>query len=158
TDFGGSEPLFGLFATRRQATEALQTLADAHALCPVVLGLEKPTLPGRPCFAFQVHKCKGACVGQEPLAHHSLRLQMALARMRLQTWTYPGAIGLVERNDFLDVEEVHLVDGWRYLGTAKSAADVDALLQQAAHVSFDRDTYKLLTTQLAKGKLTIRHY
>lgn len=158
TDFGGSEPLFGLFATRRQATEALQKLADAHALCPVVLGLEKSTLPGRPCFAFQVHKCKGACVGQEPLAHHSLRLQMALARMRLQTWTYPGAIGLVERNDFLDVEEVHLVDGWRYLGTARSAADVDALLQQAAHVSFDRDTYKLLTTQLAKGKLTIRHY
>ncbi|MBT9567190.1 MAG: GIY-YIG nuclease family protein [Thiobacillus sp.] len=157
-DFGGPEPLFGLFATRRQATEALRKLAEAHTLCPVVLGLEKPAQPGRPCFAFQVQKCKGACVGDESLVHHGLRMRMALVQMKLQAWDYPGPIGLVERNDFLDLEEVHLVDGWRYLGTAHSAEDIESLLAHAAHVSFDRDTYKLLRTHLAKGKLTVRRY
>ncbi len=77
--FGRAGELFGLFATRREASTALRKIAEAHALCPVILGLEKPTLPGRPCFAHQVHKCKGACVGKEAIGLHSARLMAALA-------------------------------------------------------------------------------
>jgi len=60
---------------------------------------------------------------------HSARLMAALAKLKLDAWAYPGPIGLVERDDFLDVEEVHVVDGWRYLGTARGEAEIHQLLE-----------------------------
>lgn len=155
-DFGRAGELFGLFATRREATNALRKIAEAYELCPIVLGLEKATRPGRPCFAHQVGKCRGACVGKEPIGLHSARMMAALGRLKLKAWPYPGPIGLVERDDFLDVEEVHVVHGWRYLGTARSEADIHELLEQAGRAAFDMDTYKLLKAHLAKGKLLVR--
>ena len=155
-DFGRADDLFGLFASRREATNTLRKIADAYQLCPAILGLEKPSQPGRPCFAFQVHKCKGACVGKEAIGLHSARVMAALAKLKLEAWPYPGPIGLVERDDFLDVEDVHVVTDWRYLGTAKSEAGIHALLEQAGQAPFDIDTYKLLKAQLGKGKVAVR--
>lgn len=154
--FGRAGELFGLFATRREAHTALCKIAEAHQLCPLILGLEKPTQPGRPCFAHQLHKCKGACVGKEAIGLHSARLMAALARLKLEAWPYPGPIGLVERDDFMDVEQVHVVDGWRYLGTARCEADVHDLLDQGSTAPFDRDAYKLIRSHLGKGKLEVR--
>lgn len=155
-DFGRAGDLFGLFATQREATNTLRKIADAYELCPAILGLEKPAQPGRPCFAFQVHKCKGACVGKEPIGMHSARLMAALAKLKLEAWTYPGPIGLVERDDFLDVEEVHVANGWRYLGTARSEAEIHDLIEQSGQARFDMDTYKLLKARLSKGKIKVR--
>ena len=155
-DFGRAGDLYGVFTTRRQANNTLKKIADAYELCPVILGLEKPTQPGRPCFAFQVHKCKGACVGKEPIGLHSARLMSALAKLKMDAWAYPGPIGLVERDEFLDVEEVHLVNGWCYLGTAKCEADIYGLLEQSGQTQFDMDTYKLLKSHLGKGKVIVR--
>ncbi len=155
-DFGRADDLFGLFATRREANNTLRKIAEAYELCPVILDLEKSTQPGRPCFAFQVHKCKGACVGKEPIGLHSARMMSALAKLKMDAWAYPGPIGLVERDDFLDVEEVHVVNDWRYLGTARSEAEIHELLEQAGQARFDMDTYKLLKTQLGKGKVIVR--
>lgn len=152
-DFGRCE-LYGLYNNRRQATSALRKIAEAYELCPVVLGLEKPGQPGRPCFAFQVRKCRGACCGKEPIGVHSARMMAALARLKLKAWPYTGPIGLVERDDFLDVEEVHLVHNWRYLGTARSEAEVHELLQDADQAAFDMDTYKLIKAWL--GKVRVR--
>jgi len=50
------------------------------------------------------------------------------------------------------------VDGWRYLGTAKSDADIHDLLEQASTAQFDRDTYKLIKSHLGKGKLKVRRF
>lgn len=155
-DFGRADDLFGPFPTRREANNTLKKIAEAYELCPVTLGLEKPTQAERSCFAFQVHKCKGACVGKEAIGLHSARLMAALAKLKMDAWTYPGPIGLVERDDFLDVEEIHVVNGWRYLGTARSEAEVHDLLEQAGQAQFDMDTYKLLRTHLGKGKLKVR--
>ena len=161
-DFGRSNALFGLFASNREATNTLRKIAEAYALCPAVLGLEKLNQPGRACFAHQTGKCKGACVGKEAIGLHSARTMTALAKLKLTAWPYPGPIGLVERDDFLCMEDVHVVDGWRYLGTAKDAAEVHELLLQADRAPFDMDTYKLLKTyltkaHLSKGKVMLRH-
>lgn len=153
---GSGAECFGLFASRREATTALRKIAEAHALCPAILGLEKAPSAGRTCFAFQVHKCRGACAGREPIGLHSARLMAALARLRLEPWPYPGPIGLVERDDFLDIEEVHVIDRWRYLGTARSEAEIHELLREGAGAAFERDAYKLIKSQLDKGRLEAR--
>jgi len=153
-DLGGADGLYGLFNSKREAGNTLRKIAEAYKLCPTLLGLEKPA--PRACFTFQVRQCKGACVGREPRNLHSARLMSALAKLRMQPWPWPGPVGLVERDEFRDVEDVHVLADWRYLGTAHSEAEIHEILEQAANVPFDMDTYKLLKTHLGKGKLKIR--
>jgi DNA polymerase-3 subunit epsilon len=155
-DPGVNGELYGLFSSKREATLALRKIAQAHQLCPTILGLEKTSRPGQPCIAHQQQQCRGACAGRESTGLHSARLMAALARLRLDGWPYAGPIGIVERNDFLDREEVHLVDAWRHLGTARSEPELKELLQTPTQVEFDLDIYKLLKAQLAKRGKAVR--
>ncbi len=56
------ESLYGPFATRAHVKAMLEGLAGEHGLCWRLLGWEKR---GGPCFARQVRKCRGACIGEE---------------------------------------------------------------------------------------------
>ena len=141
-DFGLSTSCYGLFKNAREATEVLRALADSHNLCDILLGLEKRT-PGKPCFGHQIRRCKGACVGKEPLARHTLRLVGALAGLKLVSWPFAGPALIREG------EEAHLIEGWRYLGTPRSDAELAELLD-AGRPQFDRDTYKLLAKYTGK--------
>lgn len=135
-DFGRREDLYGLFRTRREATNRLRALARDHALCPPLLGLEKHS-PGARCFDFQLKRCRGACNGGESRAAHTLRLVEALHGLKLESWPWPGPIGLREG------EELHVVDGWRYLGSARDEARLAEVLE-GGRPAFDMDIYKIL--------------
>jgi DNA polymerase-3 subunit epsilon len=148
-DFGRAECLYGLFKSRRKAETALRELADAHKLCLVMLGLEQRTRPGKPCFAHQLRRCRGACVGVEPAALHQARLEAALASLKVKTWPYAGPIGLVE-SGVGERQDIHLVHNWCYLGTARSEDELWAMLDaMPARPAFDLDTYKILVRALA---------
>lgn len=135
-DPGRQEHLYGVFKNPKEAKAALTDLAKTRKLCPVVLGLEVGE-PGKPCFARQLKHCKGACVGEESLRQHSLRLMDGLAKLRLETWPFPGPAVLREG------DAVHVVDHWRYLGSAHSDEEIAALLADGRG-QFDRDTYRIL--------------
>jgi DNA polymerase-3 subunit epsilon len=135
-DLGRDQDLFGLFKDGREARRVLEQLAGEHGLCHALLGLEK-VRPGRSCFAHQLHKCRGACVSKELPSMHSGRLMAALAKVRIKPWPFPGAAVLPES------EAVHLIDGWRYRGTARSDAELADLLE-AREGSFAADVYKVL--------------
>jgi DNA polymerase-3 subunit epsilon len=139
---GQQDQLFGPFKTAREAKRTLTELAKAHRLCHALLGLEK-VKPGKPCFAHQLQQCKGACVGKEPPSFHSARLMAALGRLRLEPWPFAGPAWIREG------EEVHLIDHWRHLGTAKSELDLHALLDTPAP-DFDRDSYRILLKAVAR--------
>ncbi len=143
-DLGGNElaGLHGLFRTRRQAETALREVILAHGLCNRVLGLEKG--PGA-CFSFQIRKCRGACVGQEPLVLHEARLTAAFASMKVRSWPYPGAIGIRETSAANDRSEIHVFNHWCHLGTADSEERLWDILESQARLPFDLDGYKILT-------------
>ncbi len=135
-DFGRCDALYGFFRTRREATNRLRALARDHALCPPLLGLEKPP-QGTRCFDFQLKRCRGACHGGESPEAHTLRLIEALHALKVEHWAWPGPIGLREG------EAIHVVDGWRWLGTATDEAMLAELLE-AGRPAFDLDIYKIL--------------
>ena len=151
-EMGRQENLFGLFPTARQAKASLRQIASAHNLCLAMLGLEKPAKGGA-CFAYQVKTCRGACIGKEPAAFHGARLLAALAKMRLSSWPWPGALGLVETVG--EKVDIHVVDNWRWLGTARSEEDLRALLDEGRRPAFDQDIYKILAKALKLGKLKV---
>jgi DNA polymerase-3 subunit epsilon len=133
---------YGLFKSTKEANEVLRVLAESHNLCDILLGLEKAK-PGKPCFGHQLKRCKGACVGKEPLAKHTMRLMTALTGLKLVSWPFPGP-ALIREGD-----EAHLIEGWRYLGTARSDEELHALLDNP-RPAFDRDAYKLLAKYVGK--------
>jgi DNA polymerase-3 subunit epsilon len=135
-DFGRQANLYGLFKSAKEAEGVLFDIANAHGLCHAVLGLEK-VKPGKPCFARLVRKCLGACVGEEPLVAHTLRLAQSLAKLKLKAWPFGGPAW------FKEGDEVLLVDHWCYLGTAKSEDELWDLLE-TGRPQFNRDTYRIL--------------
>lgn len=139
---GVQEDLYGLFYSRREALQTLQSLAKKNQLCEALLGLEKP-LPGKPCFAYQVKQCSGACIGKESLAHYHLRLHTVLLKFKVSIWPYKGPIGIQEG------KSLHLIDQWCYLGSAMNDDEVHELLT-SGQAEFDLDIFKIIKKHLQK--------
>jgi DNA polymerase-3 subunit epsilon len=146
-DIGRQDDLYGFFRSRREATSRLRALAAEHALCPPLLGLEKPA-PGQRCFTHQLKKCRGACHGGESPQAHGLRLIEALHALKVQCWPYDGPVGVREG------DTLHVVDGWRYLGAATDDEGLAELLR-AGRPAFDLDIYKLLVKALARRQVVV---
>lgn len=138
---------FGVFHSANDARKALIDIARAQQLCFKILGFEEGA---GSCLAYQVGKCRGACVGKEPLILHKMRLQLALSSLKLKSWPFPGRIALRERDprggEFQGVRgaDLHVIDHWTYLGTARSDDELVALRSKPAGSGFDADMYRIL--------------
>jgi DNA polymerase-3 subunit epsilon len=139
-DWGRQDAVYGLFGSQRDALKTLREIAETSQLCLATLGLEK-TPAGRPCFAYQLHRCSGACVGAESWGRHSARLRTVLSDWQVRVWPYGGPVQVREGDAW------HVLDAWCYLGTARTADEVQALLEQG-RPTFDKDTYKILAGRL----------
>ena len=144
TAIGQTDGLYGLFSSQHAAQEKLRELAQGHALCHALLGLEKPSKRG--CFGLQVKACQGACVGLEERSTHDQRLLKALLEMKIHAWPYAGAVDIVETDG--DWTEKHRIHHWRYLGTWSSQTQTTRTHTQTA---FDMDTYKILVKPIMLG-------
>jgi excinuclease Cho len=138
-DFASAPDLYGLFASRHAALDALRAIADQNKLCYAPLGLEKLP-PGKACFRAAIRQCAGVCRGDETEEAHSERLFTSLLGLRVECWPHAGAIGLVERD--AELSQIHVVNHWCYLGSAATLADARLLSSVAA--GFDADGYKIL--------------
>lgn len=146
-DFSSSPHLFGLFANRRAALQALQSIADEEKLCYGLLGLE-PLSRGRPCFRSALKRCAGACCGKESIEEHNSRFLTAMARMQLVCWPWQGPIGLKE--SFGEMTQYHIIHNWLWLGSVNTPGEAAALLRTPA--GFDHDGYKILCKPLLSGE------
>ena len=142
-DLTGGEfrDLYGLFRSRRTAIETLREIAVEHQLCHGLLGLDHRD---GPCFAYQIKRCRGACVGMETPREHALRLAAALVKLRVRAWPFPGRIGVRETTADGERSELHVLDQWCYLGTVRSEAELHELQDARQRPLFDLDTYKIL--------------
>ena len=142
-DLTEHDKLYGLYHNQKLAQKALRNIAVQHELCLSILGLEK-TGKGKPCFAYQLKRCQGACVGKEKPLNHAARLQMAMHKLKLASWPYPSAIGIREGKD------LHVIDHWCYLGTAKTETEVAELLAEE-RPPLDKDIYATVNKALKKA-------
>ena len=136
---------FGVFHAAKDARKALADIAHARELCQRMLGLEESA---GSCVAHQLGRCKGACVGKEPLVLHAVRVQMALASLKLKAWPFPGRVALRESSAF-GAEVMHVLDRWTYLGSAHSEEELANLAKRKTSGVFDPHVYKVLVRHFA---------
>ncbi|MBV8466085.1 MAG: ethanolamine utilization protein [Burkholderiales bacterium] len=147
-DFG-QVALYGLYSSQKEATTVLRKIAEANRLCLVALGLDRGSRrPGTPCFGMQVGRCRGACVGKEPLLTHQARVCAVLSKFRLRAWPYKGRVVIREQNDSSSAADLHVFENWRYIGTAGDEVGLATLLETRSEPVFDADIFKLLTKYL----------
>jgi DNA polymerase-3 subunit epsilon len=144
---------FGTYRAAKDARRALEEMAREKKWCFKVLGLEIG--PGS-CFGHQVGRCRGACVGKEPVAVHLARVKLALMPQRLEQWPHEGP--MLVREDAGERTQYHVVDGWQHLATL----DADALesarftgdwFTRRQTAQFDIDTYRIFTRHLRDRRL-----
>lgn len=140
---------YGPYGDRRAARRALARLADEHGLCRRRLGLEQDS-GTRPCFGFQIGRCRGACTGEESAVRFNLRLLEAMEKRRIRPWPWNGPVGITETDPEGGRSECHVIDRWRYLGSAHDEADAAALAADPPDAAFDRDHYRLLSRWLER--------
>lgn len=143
--------LYGLFGSKVRAVEMLRALADEHSLCYARIGIER-TMGGRPCFRSAIGRCMGVCCGKEDGLAHDQRLRDALTSIEVARWPYEGRIAIEERDK--DGRQLHVVDHWRYCGSAPTLREARKL--KLATAEFDRDDYYILAKPLLAGGLKVR--
>ncbi len=144
----GCGSAYGVFRSRADAFAALRGVAHAQQLCRILLGLESG--PG-PCSAYAQGICRGACAGSETPAQHMVRLAGALARLRLAPWPFAGRVALREADAYRGVSEIHVLEQWRYLGSARMETELAELVEQRELPPLDIDHYRLLTRYLIRA-------
>jgi DNA polymerase-3 subunit epsilon len=149
-DAGVIDGCHGLFRSRRDAERTLERTAREAGLCLKVLGFER--VDGS-CFAYQLGRCRGACIGREPRTLHDARLSLALGSLRLGAWPFGGPVGLREAG--LAGEEVHVFDAWRHLGTARSDDEIASILDRPDDVPFDPDVYRIIRRALSSSRAKV---
>ena len=138
--------LSGVFRSRRAALAALRELADQHRLCLRTLGFERAGKGA--CFRHQIKRCAGVCAGRESAHLHLARAAVALAALRTHPWPWPGPVGIVEEDREREAVEIHVVNNWCLLGSARSEDEVAGLLEGARRARFDLDQYKILARHM----------
>lgn len=145
----GAGALYGPFTSKVHVKQLLEQLAGAHGLCWRQLGWEKR---GGPCFARQVKRCHGACIGEETPAMHGVRLATALAPWRLRDWPFAGRAVIRERHAATGREVAHVIDRWHHVGTASDEGELEGLLESRVSIEFDPDIYKILVQHFDKRR------
>ena len=149
----GAEALFGPFAAKLNVRKLLEEIAAEEGLCWRQLGWEKR---GGPCFARQVKKCRGACVGEETPEQHNLRLATALAPWRVADWPWPGRVVIRENHAEGKWQEAHVFERWCHLGTARSDEELQAIVEARAEVDFDPDIYRIVKDYVSKYRGSVK--
>jgi DNA polymerase-3 subunit epsilon len=126
---------FGIFRSERKACNALVRLGAKHGLCHCLLGVFG--FSAAECPACPVDQPTGACVGRINRKKQLMRVFGALEPLRIPAWPHRGPVGIRERAD------IHVIDHWRFLGTAQSESELYGVLE-CDPGDFDPRLYLLL--------------
>lgn len=137
--------ILAVYPSRGRAKDVLNDLAKTFDLCPKLLGLEKARSA---CFLYQLHKCRGACIGKEAAESYNLRLLAAFEHQRVHAWPYKGPV-LVEELDAGPAYYGIIVDKWCILGEVTQEPFCEPVIKARDFV-FDFDTYKILQTHMTR--------
>jgi DNA polymerase-3 subunit epsilon len=104
------------------------------------------------CFAYQMGKCAGACIGKESPDEYNERLTSAFETRKLRAWPYSGTVMIDERGSE-DSGTVLFIRDWVLLGAYTYEGEAfEPLFKDSEQPGFDYDTYKILARYLLNSR------
>ncbi len=97
------------FSNIRATKGAIKYLCETYDLCETHCHLNS----SRPCFYFHLHKCQGACIGKESVAEYNEKVDMAIARLGLDS---EDSFLIIDHGREEEERSVVLVEEGKYKG------------------------------------------
>ncbi len=135
-----------MFPTKRKAKDFLFEIANKAKLCKKVLGLEQGD---GPCLAYGMHKCHGACVGEESFALHNKRFHQCFVAKQLSPWPFPGAITIKESDEDPTEGDMFVINHWCIIKKGRYHYEEVTWNQEDPNEDFDRNIYMIIKQALA---------
>lgn len=141
------ENVYGLYESRTKAKKRLEEMTKTFQLCPKLMGIENTKSA---CFSYSLGKCKGACIGKEPVESYNRRFEIALEHTRIEQWPYDTPIA-VQMNQ---AGEAVVINNWIVQGYLNEEGE----LQAASEPQFDMDEYKIVRRFIRENKAAVQKY
>ena len=151
---GVKEPLTS-FQSMNAGKDFLFQLVENYELCQKLSALYKTD---GACFEYQIHKCKGACIGEESSEEYNKKFAMAVERLKFQHKNF----FILEKGPEPGYKSVVLVENGVYKGIGVIAdtmiGDVEELKKCIKPMSNNKDTKNIIKSYLRGNKCDIVIY
>ncbi|MBI3620057.1 3'-5' exoribonuclease [Candidatus Roizmanbacteria bacterium] len=137
----GLDAIIGIYKTKRQAKDALNSKVKEYGLCQKLLNLEKTKAT---CFAAKLGTCRGACVGLEKPVRYNLRFIDAFSKTKIKCWPFPGPILITDTHRESAKSKGFIVHNWCLIGELENDEVYEDGSFDGTKLQFDYDTYKIL--------------
>lgn len=139
------------------ARNYLQSLVYQHELCHRLAHLDSSE---HACFHYNIKKCYGACVGEEPPEEYNIRAEMAIAKISKRL---AGNFFFVEKGRtegevaVVGVQEGRYI-GYGYVSTDDGDRSVEELLECLSTSFYDPDAGRIILGYVERHPKGIRKY
>ena len=140
------------FQSREAAKEFMFRLVEEYELCQKLCGLYQTE---GACFDYQIHKCKGACIGKESAEEYNKRVLMAMDRLQFQHQNF----FILDKGRRAGEKCVIRVENGVYRGfgfiSEKNIGDKQALKNCIAEKPNNRDTQSIIRSYLNSHRMDL---
>jgi len=146
-------PLY-TYSSLHEGKEHLTNLTEQFELCQKLNGLYETS---GACFHYQIHQCKGACIGEEQAVDYNERVQKALENYHFDKQNF----FVIDKGRTDDEKSVVKVESGKYLGfgfVLGDATSVDELHCCINPMKDNREVRQIINSFLRKNKLQVIDY
>ena len=140
------------YPSQLSAKAAIARLAEKYELCRMFCHLDNT---GRPCFYYHIHKCNGACIGEESPEDYNAKVNEALETLSID---FDEDFIILDEGRHLDERAVVLVEdgqyqGFGYIEKENINGNIDVLKDAIKPYTHNPDVVKIILQFLNKGKI-----
>jgi DNA polymerase-3 subunit epsilon len=151
----GSEPI-STADNLASAREQLYRMIERYNLCLTKCNLHAL---GGPCFDYQLHKCKGACISKEDADAYNQRAFEAIRKYSFQSESFL----LVGKGRHLEEKSVVCIERGQYKGfgfvdLSVAEPDVNTMREAVKKYPHNRDIQQILCTNMGKHQKVVYAY
>jgi len=145
-------PLY-TYASLHEGKEHLTNLTERFELCQKLTGLYETS---GACFHYQIHQCKGACIGEETAADYNIKVQKALENYHFEKQNFL----VIDKGRNEEEKSVVKVEGGKYLGFGfvSETGGIDQLHERIQPMKDNREVRQIINSYLRKNEPQIIEY
>jgi len=146
-------PVF-TYSSMHEGKEHITNLTQQFELCQKLTGLYDTS---GACFHYQIHQCKGACIGEEPAKSYNARVQKALENYHFKKENFL----IIDKGRTDEEKSVIKVESGKYCGfgfVSGNTSDINELHDCIQLMKDNREVRQIINSGLRKNKLLVIEY